>query len=262
MTNGATKATEPNRRKTQFRAAEWSRRRPPAGEPGRDRAAIGKPAQVVGLGDLRTVVGVVGDVRDRGPEQDWRAQAFVPLAQRTVLGATLVVRTARTALVLPAVKAAVWEEFADLPLPDAFSLDYYFDGLVAQRRVNMLLLGLFGGLSLVIAGAGLYGVMAYVVAERTKEIGIRMALGALPAAILRGVLTRALALVAGGVAVGLPVAWISAGLIESFLFEVRPHDRLVHLLVCVVLFLTAAAAAYLPARRAAHVDPIAALRAE
>jgi predicted permease len=223
------------------------------------RDAIG---QVVELDVRRTVVGVVRSMRDRGPERDWRAQAFVPLAQRDVVGGTIVMRVARGAQVLPAVREAVWSEFPDLPIPDTYTLEHYLNGLIAQRRFNMLLLGLFGLLALVIASAGIYGVMAYLVTERTQEIGIRMALGALPATIQRAVLTRALAYVSSGLTLGLIMAWALSGLVQSFLFEVQPHDAYVYTGVCIVLLLTALAASYLPAQRAAAVDPLVALKAD
>jgi putative ABC transport system permease protein len=220
--------------------------------------AIGK---LVRLQGTRTVVGVVGNIRHDGPETGWRTQAFVPLAQSRVVGATLVVRTTRaTQRILPAVRAAIWSEFPDLPLPDTDTLEHYFSRLIAQRRFNMLLLGLFGLLGIVIAGIGIYGVMAYAVTQRTQEIGIRMALGALPSVILWSVLGRASLYLALGLAIGVTGAWWVAGLVEGFLFEIGPHDPAVYLGVFALLTMTGLAAAALPARRAAHVDPLVALR--
>ena len=120
---------------------------------------------------------------------------------------------------LPAVKAAIWSQFPGIPIPDIQTLKQYLDALIAQRRFNMLLLGLFGLLGIVIACVGIYGVMAYIVAQRTHEIGVRMALGALPLAILWSVLGRALTYLSGGLAIGMIVAWLLSALVTGFLFR-------------------------------------------
>lgn len=221
--------------------------------------------QVVRLADGdRTVVGIVGNVRHDGPERGWRTQAFVPVAQGRVAGATLVVRTASGAQgILPAVRQAIWSEFGAVPTRiDEQSLSSFFDALVAQRRFNMLLLALFGVLGLSIAGVGIYGVMAYVVSQRTQEIGIRMALGARPSTILMSVLGSALLTMMAGLAIGLISAWALAGLVSGFLFEVQPHDPAVYAAVLAVLLMAGLTAAFVPARRAAGVDPVIALRME
>ncbi len=224
--------------------------------------AIGK---VVRLGGNRTVVGIVGNVRHDGPESGWRPQAYVPLPQSPVFGATLVVRTALdTRAIVPAVRQAIWSEFPDaVPTRiDEQALGTYFDALVAQRRFNMLLLGLFGVLGLMIATVGIYGVMAYVVSQRTQEIGIRMALGAVPSTILMSVLGGALLYMIAGLAIGLLGAWGLAELVREFLFEIQPHDPMVYAGVLALLGMTGLAAAFFPARRAAAVDPLIALRME
>ncbi len=226
-----------------------------------DGDAVGK---VVRLGGLRTVVGIAGNIRHVGPETDWRTQAFVPMAQNPVIGATLVVRTLREAPEAWAgIRRAIVSEFAGLPVRvDEGTLEGYYEELVARRRFNMLLLTLFGLLGLVIAVVGIYGVMAYVVSQRTHEIGIRVALGALPGAILRSVLGGALAYVAAGLAIGLLGAWNLAGAIGGFLFEITPHDPTVYVGVIAVLALAGLMAAVIPARRATSVDPLSALRME
>jgi predicted permease len=221
--------------------------------------------KIVRLAGNRTVVGVVGNIRHDGPESGWRTQAYVPLSQRPVLGATLVVRTARGAQgVLSAARQAIWSEFpAALPTHVVEgTLENYFGTLVAQRRFNMLLLALFGVLGLTIASIGIYGVIAYAVSQRTHEIGIRMALGALPSTILKSVLGGALLYMIAGLAIGLIGAWGLAGLVRGFLFEIQPHDPRVYAGVLLILAMTGLAAAFLPARRAAGVDPLIALRME
>lgn len=224
--------------------------------------AIGK---IVRLAGARTVVGIVGNVRHDGPELGWRTQAFVPLAQSRVLGATLLVRT-RPGVegILQAVSQAISSEFpGDLPARvEGNAMQFYFDALIAQRRFNMLLLSLFGLLGLIIACVGIYGVMAYGVSQRTHEIGIRMALGAMPSAILISVLGRASLYMVFGAAIGLASAWGLAELVRSFLFEIQPHDPIVYAGVLALIALTGLTASFLPARRAAGVDPLAALRTE
>lgn len=212
----------------------------------------------------RRIVGVVGSIRHDGPETDWRRQGFVPLDQSRAVGATLVLRFSRggTEAALPAVKAAIWSQFPDLALPDINTLSQYLDRLVAQRRFSMLLLGLFGLLGIVIACVGIYGVMAYVVALRTPEIGIRMALGAVPGVILWSVLRRALLYLGAGLVIGLQGAWVLAALVSGFLFQIQPHDPWVYACVSGTLVVTGALAAFVPARRAARVDPLLALRLE
>jgi putative ABC transport system permease protein len=216
------------------------------------------------LAGLRTVVGIVGNIRHVGPETDWRTQAFVPMAQSPVISATLVVRTASGAqAVWAGIRRAIASEFAGLPTRvDEGTLEGYYEELVARRRFNMLLLTLFGLLGLVIAVVGIYGVMAYVVSQRTQEIGIRMALGALPSAILRSILGGALVYIAIGLGIGLLGAWNLAGTIGGFLFEITPHDPTVYAGVVAALALAGLTAAVLPARRAASVDPLIALRME
>jgi predicted permease len=226
-------------------------------------SAIGKLVDVAGP---RRVVGVVGNVRHEGPESEWRTQAYVPFGQSRALGATLVLRTAPgIGDVLPAVRRAIWTEFPDaLPtrVDNEHSLSYYFDALVAQRRFNMLLLTLFGLLGLTIAAVGIYGVIAYVVSQRTREIGIRMALGARPSGILLWVLGGASRQLAAGVAIGSWAAWRLAEVVRGLLFETQPHDPVVFLVALAVLIAAGLAAAFVPARRAARVDPVVALRME
>ena len=185
----------------------------------------------------------------------------MPLDQSQAVGATLVLRLSRESReVVPAVKAAVWSHFPDLALPDIQTLSGYLGTLVAQRRFLMLLFGLLGLLGTVITCASIYGVMAYVVELRTQEIGIRMALGARPGTILSSVLRQALAYLGAGLTLGLPGAWLLGALVSGFLFQVEAHDVGVYAAVSGILTITGVAAAFVPARRAARVDPLIALR--
>jgi putative ABC transport system permease protein len=215
----------------------------------------------------RTVIGVVGNIRFDGPENQSRAQAFVPWVQSRVLGGTLLLRTASpSAGLLPGIGRVVASEFPDAVMPpinvDVQLMEQYFRDLVAERRVNMLLLSTFGILGIAIACAGIYGVMAYIVAQRTHEIGIRMALGALPAAIAWSVLVGTGRYVVLGLIAGLAGAWILSTTVRGLLFGIEPHEPAAYAWTGALLLAVALAAALIPARRAASVDPLVALRFE
>ena len=212
----------------------------------------------------RVVVGVVGDIRHLGPETPPRQECYVTYAQNNTGGGIVVARTAGDPLsVLPAAKSVVWAINPEQRFTgDIFSLEGYMDRLIAQRRFNMAMLVLFGVLGLVITAAGIYGVMAYVVEQRTDEIGLRMALGATPAGVLSMILKRASVLIALGLAVGLAVAWSVSASVQAFLFDVRSGDARVFSLAAAVLTGTGLLASSIPARRAARVDPLVALRDE
>jgi putative ABC transport system permease protein len=219
--------------------------------------------QLVGIEKRRTVVGVVGDVRASGPEGNVQPQAFLPIVRGEAVAGTLLLKiTGNSAAILPRVRAAIWSEVPDLAVPAPRTLEQSFGALIAQRRFSMFLLSLFGFLGVTMAGVGIYGVMAYVVAQRTREIGIRMALGALPSTVLRSVLQRASSQVGLGLLAGLGVAWLTATSVEKFLFRVEPHDLRLYAAVGGVLIAAAFAAALVPAHRAARVDPVVALRSE
>ncbi len=216
---------------------------------------------------VRTVVGIVGDIRYDGPEEPTRPQAFIPIVQTTESAATLIVRTPRgAASVLPAIGRVISEEYpagAVAPLNiDVQPLEHYFSELVAERRVNMRVLGLFGLLGALVAGVGVYGVLAYLVAQRTREIGIRVALGARRAVIVRSVVGLTAKHVVAGLAAGMFVAWMLSTLVRGLLFSTQPHDPALYLLVALTIGALSALAALIPARRAASVDPMVALRCE
>jgi putative ABC transport system permease protein len=178
----------------------------------------------------------------------------------------LAIRTASDPLaILPAVKAAIWSVNKDQRLTaDTYTVEGHLDRLLAQRRFNMALLALFGGLGLVIAAVGIYGVMAYLVAQRTNEIGVRMALGATRGQVVGMILRRAGVLTALGLVIGTLMAWPLGSYfqLKSFLFEVEPTDIATYLAALAVLAAAGLAASAIPARRAASIDPLAALRHE
>jgi putative ABC transport system permease protein len=208
------------------------------------------------------VVGIVGDIRHLGPEKPARQEGYVPLEQNSQISGALVMRTAGDPLaVLPAVKAAIWSVNGEQRIRgDAFTLDGFMDRLIAQRRFNMALLSLFGVLGLTIAAVGIYGVMAYLVTQRTSEIGVRMALGASRRHVLGLVLGRAGWLLGLGLAIGSAVSWLLAATVKSFLFEIEPTSLPVFGAALAILAGAGLLASLVPARRAASVDPLVALR--
>ncbi len=228
--------------------------------PGRD--ALGQRITVADR--ERIVVGVVGNIRHLGPETPARQEAYLPLAQERVQAATLVARTTRPPLeVLPAVKAAIRSVNRDQRFTsDVTTLGGYMDRLIGERRFLMALTVLLGILGLVLATAGVYGVTSYAVAQQTGEIGLRMALGATPGRVLRNVLRQASLLLGAGLAIGGAGAWCLGAGIRAFLFGVRPDDAGVFIVSAAALALARLLASALPARRAASIDPLAALRHE
>jgi predicted permease len=227
-------------------------------------ADIDPIGKVIGLGGHPfAVVGVVGDIHRDGPEVPPNRQAYLPFGQGQVGGATIVVRTARTdaAMASPLARAA-WNAFPNVPLTGVVSLESYLTAMLSPRRLNRLLLGLFGGLGLAIATIGIYAVTSFVVMQRRREIGIRLALGAQRSAVLRTVVGDSLRPVALGMATGLGSAWFSATVLQRFLFAVSPHAGFVYVSAAGISVGAGIIAALGPARRAAQVDPLASLRAE
>ena len=210
-----------------------------------------------------TVVGVVNDVRTERPEDLPRPTMYRPLRQASSLSLSLVLKTAGDPRSLgTALAREVRTADADQPTYGVRPLDYLVATAIASRRFTTQLLGGFATLALLLAAVGIYGVMAFVVGQRTREIGIRVALGARPESVVRLVLQQALALAAGGVVFGGIAALLVSRLMAKMLFEVRPTDPLTYGGIALLLALTAAVAAWRPAHRAAAVDPMVALRAE
>jgi len=227
----------------------------PAGEP------VGR---VITLNKInRRIVGVVGNIRSGGPERREREAAFVPMTQVVQGGTTLVVRTEGSPYALAGpIDRVIWSRFPDLAMPPAQTLEHNLSALIAPRRVNMQLLSLFGILGILVAAVGVYGVMAYVVAQQTREIGIRMALGATPETVLWAVLRRAMTFLGIGIVTGLTAGSMFAAVVQRFLFEVSSRDPGIYVAAGTVLAAAGLGAAILPARRAARVDPLITLKAE
>jgi predicted permease len=210
------------------------------------------------------VVGIVADVRHWNLEGPVEPECYLPLLQGSAAGQMILVRTARNPrTLLPAIRKAIWSVNNDVPIiGDQAAAEDRLDRLLAQRRFSMALLVLFGVLGLAISAVGIYGVLAYLVAQRTSEIGVRMALGATPGGVVAMVLRRAGALIGVGLALGAGVAWYFSAVAKSFLFQIEPTDPRVFAAALAVLAVAGLAASVVPARRAASVDPIVALRQE
>jgi len=210
-----------------------------------------------------TVVGVVANMRRTGVDMPVREEVFLPHAQVPALRNILMIRTAGEPLsMVQHLRDAVRSLDPNQPLANVRTLESELSGLLAQRRFNAVLVGSFAVLALLLAVIGAYGVTAYLVAQRTKEIGVRMALGAEPGRVTRLVVFNGLRVAAVGVVLGVVVAFFAARLATTLLHGVSPHDPLTLIGAPLVLLLVVAVANYVPARRAARVDPLMALRQE
>jgi putative ABC transport system permease protein len=229
-----------------------------------DRDVIGQPLHLMGdTQPTRQIIGIVGDVRHVAlSEPDW-PEMYVPYAQYAAPTMNLVVRAAANPMDLAgALQAEVGNVDKDITLSSVTSMDDIVDASLSQPRFSSQLLGIFASLALLLAAVGLYGLMAYGVSQRRAEIGIRMALGAKREDILKLILRQGSRLAAMGIAIGLIASLAATRVLSSMLFAVTPQDPETFLAVAVLLIAVAMSACYFPARRAAKVDPMVALRYE
>jgi putative ABC transport system permease protein len=209
------------------------------------------------------IVGVVADVRQQGATTDPKAQVYISYRQYPITRVTLAVRTSLDPhSLIPAVRAELRTMDPTLPIYDVRTEEELIEKDVAPRRFALTLVGLFAGLALLVASIGIYGVISYSVTESTKELGIRMALGALKSDVLKMVLGNGLKLVLMGIAVGALAALAATRVIASFLFNVSAYDPVTFLAVGGIFVIVALAACLIPARRATNVDPMVALHYE
>jgi predicted permease len=244
----------------------------PKGDPLDDRLAIGRGVMREFADEPeRQIIGIVGDVRDGGLNSDPNPAMYIPQGQVPDAANALNVRltpiawVVRTRVEPHSVSAAVQEQLREasgLPVSDIRTMGEVVSRSTSRERFNMWLMTIFGGSALWLAAIGIYGLMAYSVAQRTQEIGIRLALGAEAGQVRRMVVLQGLWLTLTGVAIGLAAAFLLTKIIASQLYGVQPRDPMVFTAVPVLLALVALLAVWLPARRASRVDPILALRYE
>ena len=207
-----------------------------------------------------TIVGVVGDVRYYGLDREPGHELYRPFAQQPGWGAVLVRTRVESSRVVALLRRAVREMDPEQPVDRIRPLSEVRSESVARPRITAILLGIFAVVALVITAAGIGGVLALSVSQRTVEIGVRMAMGAERSAVLRMILEQGLGLVLGGLGLGLVGAIALSRLIERLLFGVPGTDPFTYVAVALLLLGVAAIACLLPARRAASVDPLVALR--
>ncbi len=235
-------------------------------------AALGKRIRSRDSDEWREVIGVVANEHSDGVEKPAPTIVYWPLLQKNFEGnqvsvqryVSFVIRTPRAGSVsLPnETQKALWSVYADLPLADTGTLQRFYDRSLARTSFTLLLLAIAGGMALLLGLVGIYGMISYVVSQRTREVGIRIALGAPAAQVTTAFVRSGLILSAAGCGCGLAAAFALTPLMKSLLFSVSPSDPLTYAEMSASLMLAAALASYLPARKASKVDPIEALRAE
>ena len=233
--------------------------------PGGPGEALGRRVRLDDRGEWLTVVGVVADIHQRGLDQGLQPMIYAPFQQDRsgfIRFVSFVARTATPASVVEGIRAEIRRAAPDLPIVGTLTMDEAVAASIAPPRFRMLLLTLFAMAATLIATCGIYGLMAYTVTQRRREIGVRMALGAQRRDVLGLVLARALRIVAAGLIVGLAGAVGVTRVLQRFLFGVTPTDPIAFTIVTLLLMAVGLIAAWLPARRATRIDPCAALRAE
>jgi putative ABC transport system permease protein len=232
--------------------------------PGED--AIGKRLKQgwpEGDGPWREVVGIVADVKLEGVDRDVPMQVFMPIAQETPRSVAIVARTSVEPMqVVRDIEAAVQSLNHDVPLTNVQPMTALMSDAIARQRLSLIVLAVFAVVAVLVAAVGLYGVVAHSVTERTREIGVRMALGAEGRQVLGLFVRQGLVTAAAGTVIGLGGAAAVTRVLEKLLFGVKPSDPATLGSVAALILVVAAIACYIPARRAARIDPLLALRAE
>jgi predicted permease len=236
------------------------------------QAALGKRVRANDIDVWREIVGVTEDVRHFGPQESAPAVVYWPVYRQlhyaaitaATRGAVFAVRTNRagTAALLNEIRRAVWSVNASLAAANPETMRQMVDRSMARTSFTLAMLAIAGAMALLLGLIGIYGVIAYAVSQRTREIGIRLALGARPAEVRRMFVRYGLGLCGMGIAIGMGVAAVLTRVMQSLLFHVAPIDPMTFVAVPVALLVAAFAASYLPARRVLAVDPVQCMRAE
>jgi predicted permease len=234
--------------------------------------AVGRRVRETPQARWRQIVGVVGDIRDNGVDQPAPEAVYLPMLMKEWWGIPMMVqrnmayaiRSPRigTLSFLKEIREAVWSVNGNLPVADVRTLKQIYRQSMARTSFTLLLLALASAMALLLGVIGIYGVISYSVSQRTREIGIRMALGAREQNVSRMFVSHGLRLVAIGIAIGVGAAAGLTRLLRTLLFEVSPLDPLTFTAVSIGLVVVALLASYLPARRATAVDPVQALKFE
>jgi putative ABC transport system permease protein len=207
-----------------------------------------------------TIVGVVADIKHRGLDTEAQPEYYLPHTQAPDREMVLAVRSAQDARTLAhTVQEELRNVDPDIPLSNVRTLDAVVADSVAPRRLSVVLLTAFSGIALLLASVGMYGVISFLVVQRTHEIGVRMALGAQRSDVLRMVIGHAAKLLGTGAAIGLPIAFFSNSALRTLLYQVGPFDLSIFLIVTLILAGVALLSSYIPALRAARADPVVAL---
>jgi putative ABC transport system permease protein len=224
---------------------------------------IGKRVLIAWDGIEDEIIGVVGDVKHASLDAQTRAMTYWPYRRNPYGTMTIAVRTSGQATQIGnAIGTIVRQMDPDVAVAGVRTMEDVVASSVEQRRITMLLLSIFAGAALILAAVGIYGVIAYSVTQRSQEIGIRIALGAQRADVVRMIVRQGLTLVVAGIIVGTSGAFLVTRLMTGLLFQTEPTDPATFLSVAFILTLIAVAASYIPGRRATRVDPVVALRAE
>jgi putative ABC transport system permease protein len=211
----------------------------------------------------REIIGVVGDSRHTGLDSNPRPEFFVPLLQNPFGSMTFVVKTSSDPIkLLPTLKSEIWSVNKDIPFYSIATMDQLISDSLGVRRFNLLLLGSFATIALVLAGVGIYGLISYSTGQRTHEIGVRMALGAQARDIVKMIIKDGASLVLAGIAFGMAGAFVMTRFLKGFLFGITATDPITFAAISLLLAAVALMATYIPARRATRVDPMVALRYE
>ena len=227
------------------------------------QSVVGKRLRTDSEGPYLEIIGVVRTAKYRNLRETPLPFIYIPLAQEMQSNMTLLVRTVGDpSTVLPAMRQELQQMDRTVPVYAVKTMTEQIEAALSADRMTAVLLGIFGAAALLLATVGLYGVMSYSVAQRTHEIGIRMALGAQTLDVLRLVVKNGMTLSLIGLAIGLAAAFAFTRIMASLLFEVTPTDAVTYAIVSVGLLIVALLACYIPARRATKVDPLVALRYE